>query len=378
MDYPDRSAVSLARVAETLRDGDAVAALAILDARRKIGIADTRDDDWLSARALALNGDAAGERDALHRVLARDRRDLAALLAMGQHHVARGDDRAAVAWYTSAINQAGTVDVAPAVDRLLDAARSYCAQAHDRFAGTLETAVAGMSLTPAIKLAVDMAHGRRDLFLQQPTMFYYPGLAQRPWFERHEFDWVAQIEAEVVAIRDELSTLIDADNAFDPYIQRALNRPASSSALLDDPAWGAAHLWRGGAPHGPVAGRCPATMAALAIAPQPTIAGRSPMALFSRLRPGTHIAPHHGMLNTRLICHLPLIAPAGCAIRVGHETREWQVGQMLIFDDSFEHEAWNHGTGDRTVLLFEIWRPDVPDDDRAQLAHIFAALDGEG
>ena len=47
------------------------------------------------------------------------------------------------------------------------------------------------------------------------------------------------------------------------------------------------------------------------------------------------------MLNTRLICHLPLIVPNGCWLRVGNETREWEEGKLLIFDDSIEHEAKN-------------------------------------
>src|SRR3546814_6464409 len=70
-----------------------------------------------------------------------------------------------------------------------------------------------------------------------------------------------------------------------------------------------------------MAALCPAALAALELAPQPVIPGRAPIALFSRLTPGTHIQPHHGMLNTRLICHLPLIVPDGCALRVGAETR---------------------------------------------------------
>jgi len=81
------------------------------------------------------------------------------------------------------------------------------------------------------------------------------------------------------------------------------------------------------------------------------------------------------MLNTRLICHVPLIAPPGCTLRVGSETREWQEGKALIFDDSFEHEAWNRGTSTRIVLLFEIWRPEIGESERAELVTLFEAID---
>ena len=152
--------------------------------------------------------------------------------------------------------------------------------------------------------------------------------------------------------------------------------------MLGDPRWGAYYFWQSGAVVEPHAARGQATMAALALAPMPVIAGRSPIALYSLLKPGTHIAPHHGMLNTRLICHLPLIVPEGCALRVGPETRSWVEGQALIFDDSFEHEAWNRGAGTRIVLLFEIWRPEIGEAERAELVHLFESIDllpsGEG
>lgn len=115
-------------------------------------------------------------------------------------------------------------------------------------------------------------------------------------------------------------------------------------------------------------------MAALAPLPIPRIAGRSPMAMFSVLRAGTHIPPHHGMLNTRLICHLPLIVPPDCRLRVGNETRAVEQGRMMIFDDSIEHEAWNDSDQTRVVLLFEIWRPELDEGERAALTTLFQAI----
>lgn len=58
--------------------------------------------------------------------------------------------------------------------------------------------------------------------------------------------------------------------------------------------------------------------------------------------------------------HLPLLAPGGglSRLRVGSETRETCAGRALVFDDSFEHEAWNDGDGDgdgddRCRLVFD-------------------------
>jgi aspartyl/asparaginyl beta-hydroxylase (cupin superfamily) len=99
------------------------------------------------------------------------------------------------------------------------------------------------------------------------------------------------------------------------------------------------------------------------------------MVLFSILKPGTRIAPHNGFLNTRLICHLPLIVPDNCAIRVGNETRTWKTGEMMIFDDSIEHEAWNESEETRVVLIFDIWRPDLTIEERESVSTLLQAID---
>jgi hypothetical protein len=94
-------------------------------------------------------------------------------------------------------------------------------------------------------------------------------------------------------------------------------------------------------------------MDALAKVPLSRIGSRTPSVFFSRLEPGAKIPPHTGMLNCRLICHLPLIVPAGCWLRVGNERREWREGELLIFDDSIEHEASNPSAqADRADLRY--------------------------
>uniref|UniRef100_A0A7S4BQD6 Aspartyl/asparaginy/proline hydroxylase domain-containing protein n=1 Tax=Chrysotila carterae TaxID=13221 RepID=A0A7S4BQD6_CHRCT len=81
---------------------------------------------------------------------------------------------------------------------------------------------------------------------------------------------------------------------------------------------------------------------------------------FSSLAPGTHLQPHCGGSNVRITCHLPLIVPEGCSIRVGDEVRTYREGELLVFDDSFEHEVWNkHPTKHRVVLLIRLWHPDI-------------------
>jgi hypothetical protein len=340
------------------------------------------DAAMLLAAVEQRSGDPAGERKALNVVLARAPRHVQALLARAALERRGGDERAAVRFYRTAIAAAGASPPAALKPALQDA-QAYVAAAARRFAETMAASIAaagleGRDIPPRVGEAIDLLMGRRELYLQQPSMFYYPGLAQRPFFERGDFGWAGEVEAATDAIRDELLALLADDEPFAPYVRSTPDQPAPANPLLDDPAWGAVHLFEGGRPHPVHAARCPATMAALSLAPQPAIGTRSPMALFSRLKPGTHIRPHHGVFNTRLICHLPLIVPDGCGIRVGADTREWREGELIIFDDSVEHEAWNRGSSDRVVLLFEVWRPDIGEAERAALTALLGAVEAHG
>jgi ornithine lipid ester-linked acyl 2-hydroxylase len=92
--------------------------------------------------------------------------------------------------------------------------------------------------------------------------------------------------------------------------------------------------------------RCPRTARTCAAVPGIVNAGLSSFAK------GTHLYPHRGEMPGVLRCHLPLVVPRGdVAIRAGEELRRWQEGRCLVFDDTFEHEAWNHADGERIVLL---------------------------
>src|SRR5581483_6553925 len=84
--------------------------------------------------------------------------------------------------------------------------------------------------------------------------------------------------------------------------------------------------------------RCPETTRILK-----TIPGMQ-TAFFSILQPDMHIDPHSGPYGGVLRFHLALKVPeprTACRIRVGGDIRSWEEGKSLVFDDTYEHEAWN-------------------------------------
>jgi len=363
-----------------LRAGDPTSAYAAL-VQLKSGVVGMPTPWLLIAQAAERIGRDAEAEDALARYLTEEPRHLGALLMIAALKRRGGDERAAQSYYKTALAMAAlpTTTVSPVLVPMLREGEAFLAESTARFTDHLEQAVTRTGLAKGaagarVREALDLLLGRRELYLQQPSMFYFPGLPQRAFYERAEFEWLPAMEAAVEAMRGEALAAMNGDG-FAPYVQTSADRPPPANHLRDDPNWSAYHLWRGGDVVVENASRCPVTMATLENAPIPVIAKRSPMAIYSLLKPGTHIQPHHGMLNTRLICHIPLIAPDGCALRVGAETRHWRRGETLIFDDSFEHEAWNRGNDTRVVLLFEIWRPEITADERAALTEMFETID---
>ena len=303
------------------------------------------------------------------------------LLGEADAFAAKGEVQTASSYYQAALKaarQAGAVD--PAMRARLEAAVAYVRQSAEAYKSALKSLVADRHELPdrtdRLRHAVDILTGERELFLQGPSVLYFPYLAQRQFFERDEFDWVAEVEAETAAIKAELEGLLAQDADFQPYIEDIPNRPRREfHGLHGDQSWTALYLWRDGKRVEVNASRCPRTMAALEKVPMTRIGAKTPSVLFSKLTPRAHIPPHRGMLNCRLICHLPLIVPEGCWLRVGNETRRWREGELMIFDDSIEHEAMNPSSQTRIVLLFDIWRPELADDEKAGISDIFDAID---
>ena len=308
------------------------------------------------------------------------------LIWKGDIRTRTGDDRRAAQFYGAALARADATPQQPTLQPELDRVRAVLRSLHGRLSVYVDRYLREHGLPPGRRSArtvqcLDILSGAETLTLdlQRPTVHFFPGLPQRAWYERADFDWVPQIEAQTGAIRAELLAVLADDAAFKPYIEGDNHGPARDyQGLLDNPAWGAFYFWRDGKPVTANLARCPATAAALDLVPRPQIAGRSPTAMFSLLRPHTRIPAHHGMLNARLIAHLPLIVPEGCAMRVGSETRTWREGALTLFDDSVEHEAWNDSDGTRVVLLFDLARPELDPDEACAVDLCFRAIDAYG
>lgn len=163
------------------------------------------------------------------------------------------------------------------------------------------------------------------------------------------FDFVSILESHWKDIRDEYLAL--SEDVFDPWVQREMYGTG----------WTVYGLFFDGERIPGACSQCPKTAALL-----DGIKGLS-LAGFSRMASGAHITPHVGWAKSVYRLHLGLVVPPNCNLRVGNETRQWEEGKCLIFDDTVEHEAWNKSDQMRGTLLLDFLRPGIASFDGDQV-----------
>ena len=180
-----------------------------------------------------------------------------------------------------------------------------------------------------------------------PRMFRYPSLRSRPFHNAETFPIVVDLEANFEQIRQEVLAL--DENSFHPESEKSIKRSGSWQVLM---------LYERGRKNQANCDLCP-TITRI-IERNNTVKTLAGLMYVSRMSPHTAIQAHHGPTNMRLRCHLGIQVPGGdCAIKVGEEIRHWEEGRCLVFDDYYQHEAWNHTDEMRTVVILDIWHPEL-------------------
>ena len=373
---------------EALQAGDATKARTCFEAATQAD--KTSIESWTGlAIACKQLGEPTATLAAIDEILKLDPQNVRALLIKGDHYCELDDLRASAAHYGLAlrlVDNTGTIPAGLSAD--IERARVMQGRFIKTFYQHLESSLQAAGYDPATSSkrfthSLELLQGKKQRqveqqqFVQMPHVHFFPGLPLIQFYPREDFSWMDKVEAATDDICQELLAILELDGEeFKPYIEGNANRPQKTSAdLLNSKDWTSCYLWKDGTPVPEMVERCPKTMAALAEAPLTGIKGRSPSILFSRLEPGAKILPHTGLLNSRLICHLPLIVPDGCGFRVGSETREWVKGKAWAFDDSINHEAWNSSDQTRIILLFDIWRPEMSGEECRLVAALLEAVD---
>jgi aspartyl/asparaginyl beta-hydroxylase (cupin superfamily) len=369
---PDHPKALLALGQRAFRGGDLARARRLLS--HLVAVDGSDKQQWINLAVVCLaQQDDGGEDDAIRGALTVDPTDLVALILRANLYARQGKRHAAANAYgaVAAVSpplEQLTPQLRPAVQEAMAYRDSYqqdFGRFLDDFLAPLMGELRGENMR-RFSESLDIMLGRKRRFESESALFHFHGLAPITFFERADFPWLDQVEASTDAIRAEFLSVLEAEHGFTPYMNYDADKPLNQWAELNNSLrWSAFHLVEAGVANAANAARCPATMQALGGAPQPDQPGRTPNAMFSLLKPRTHIPPHCGVSNVRLITHLPLIVPDGCAFRVGNDVRNWVPGQAWVFDDTIEHEAWNDSDELRVILMFDVWHPQLSPAERA-------------
>ncbi len=201
---------------------------------------------------------------------------------------------------------------------------------------------------------------------QRPNQIALAGLPARPWWNAATFPFVRDLEAASMEISRELSLLLEAGYLRPKPIASIPPVERSGDQLLVDGETGGFEIFRlhyNGLWFDDNCKLCPAT--ARAVRAVPRNAGTIGISV---LLGGTRIRPHCGLSNAKLRCHLGLSVPPRCGLRVDGETRRWQEGRCVVFDDSFEHSVYNDSGEPRYVLILDVFHPSLSDADARWVA----------
>lgn len=212
---------------------------------------------------------------------------------------------------------------------------------------------------------------------QRPKFLYFPDIPCVPYHDPYLQPWAEKLKAGYPILRTDALRVLDEDKQLPNFINFR-EGDSIETVLTGDgprPAWEAFFFYRHGKRYDENHARCPRSSEILESLDLCRIRDEAPEILFSVLTPGTHIQPHHGVTNTRLVMHLPLVVPADCALNlVDVAEHHWKEGELVMFDDTFLHEAWNRSDSTRIILLMDCWNPHLTPEERMAIKQLIETI----
>jgi beta-hydroxylase len=169
-------------------------------------------------------------------------------------------------------------------------------------------------------------------------------------YDNKVFPWTRSIEKEWRAIRAELDHVLTRKEELPAFHELA----SDAETISRDRGWKSFLLAGYGFRSENNINLCPETWRVCQ-----NIPGLITV-MYSILEAGKHLPAHRGPYNGVLRLHLGLIVPEPreqLGIRVEHDVYRWREGEAVIFDDAYEHEAWNYTSQTRVVLFVDFRKP---------------------
>jgi aspartate beta-hydroxylase len=230
-----------------------------------------------------------------------------------------------------------------------------------------------------------ICHLQQGVARQRPTLFFVPSLRATPVWSLADLPDAHQralralqsSAGDLLAEYDALQAEVPSDySTSDPTRHDGEHK-------LHDGSWDWHSYVKKGARQAAFAAHCPTTVSLLEDVPGLMTDFPFGFAFFSTLHPQTKIAPHTAPCNLRVRCHLPLRVPrpsdasATCGMELAGRSLEWREGELLLFDDSYEHAVWNDTGEPRVLLLLDLWHPELSEAERTAMSDLFRRAQDE-
>lgn len=221
-----------------------------------------------------------------------------------------------------------------------------------------------------IKSAIMRINSRLRPF---PTLFYYPGIRSSSFWKANDFSTAKLLEEKFNIIQSEFLEVSKSHKLSSDY--QMIDKEKS----LHKGNWDwFSYISKGEIQHN-FEHVFPKTFSILEQVEDKMTGTPFSYCFFSRLDPKSSISAHYGPCNIRLRLHLGLDIPSDCHIIVGDVQRTWKNGKCIVFDDTYIHEvANNNENNSRTILLLDIWHPDLTQDEIIAIKDMFSLARNKG
>jgi hypothetical protein len=226
-------------------------------------------------------------------------------------------------------------------------ASTRLAQAIDRFFGLLPVAY--------------------DLQDQKPNFFYIPNLPSKPFYEPKE---IAHFEAFLQKLQIHQGLLLALlKKQKENYVELMGRTPDTRDwRELKNQKWLSLHLLKGSVRSINDLGEMEGLYTLFEDQLIADCPPHGPEVFISQLAPTAYIPEHFGISNVKLTAHFPINVNSKCSLTVSGQTKYWDSNlKGIVFDDSFIHSAKNQGTSNRSVLIFDLWNPNLDLAERAAI-----------
>lgn len=200
--------------------------------------------------------------------------------------------------------------------------------------------------------------------LQKPDFFYVPDLPSKPFYDISEIPGLQKVYNDLKNQKQ----LIDSASKLDKqsYVDVIGNTPKDDCwQSLKGENWGSRHLLKAGAEVPIPELDTTEFVSCFDNSCVPDCPPHAPEVFISQLLPSVEIPPHFGISNIKLTAHLPIQINSSCYLKVGNEKRNWSDSvEGIVFDDSYIHSAGNLGKQSRTVLIFDVWNPNLQPEEK--------------